>query len=219
MTHNTQPDGFFALPASGSGAGILVLHAWWGLNETVKHVCTRLTEVGFVAFAPDLYRGAVADEIAHAETLSSALFSRIDQARVDVAAATAFLRGHASQTSDGLAVVGFSLGAFFALDVSVSAPETIRSVVTFYGTRPGEYERSRAEYLAHFAEVDEFEPASEVEALREALSRAGRPATFYQYPGTGHWFFEPDRHQAYHPMAAELAWERTVAFLKHSPTA
>ena len=45
-----QPPGFLALPASGPGPGVLVLHAWWGLNETMKSVCSRLAAEGFVAF-------------------------------------------------------------------------------------------------------------------------------------------------------------------------
>ncbi|MCA9959351.1 MAG: dienelactone hydrolase family protein, partial [Anaerolineales bacterium] len=48
----TQPDGYLALPATGKGPGILVLHAWWGLNDTIKGVCKRLAAEGFVAFAP-----------------------------------------------------------------------------------------------------------------------------------------------------------------------
>lgn len=46
--------------------------------------------------------------------------------------------------------------------------------------------------------------------------RAGLPVTFYRYSGTGHWFFELDRSQAFNPAAADLAWERTIAFLKDS---
>ena len=45
---------------------------------------------------------------------------------------------------------------------------------------------------------------------------AGRPVTFHRYSGTGHWFFEPDRPQAYNQEAASLAWDRTLAFLKSS---
>jgi carboxymethylenebutenolidase len=75
---------------------------------------------------------------------------------------------------------------------------------------------SRAAYLGHFAENDEFEPASNVDDLEESLRRAGRPVTFHRYGGTGHWFFEPDRPQTYNPAAARLAWDRTLAFLRHS---
>jgi dienelactone hydrolase len=52
---------------------VLVLHAWWGLNDTIRAFCTRLVESGFVPFALDRYRGKVADTIADAETLSNAL--------------------------------------------------------------------------------------------------------------------------------------------------
>ncbi len=208
-----QPEGYLALPAAGTGCAVLVLHAWWGLNEMVKGVCTRLADAGYAAFAPDLYHGKVTDQIAEAEVFSGAVFGKLGEARADLAAAAAFLSKRAGTQESGMAVIGFSLGAFFALDLSVTAPEAVRAVVAFYGTRPGEYEGSQAAYLGHFAEHDEFEPASEVNLLEAALKRAGCPAAFYHYPGTGHWFFEPDRTQAYDAAAADLAWERTLAFL------
>jgi carboxymethylenebutenolidase len=49
--------------------------------------------------------------------------------------------------------------------------------------------------------------------LAEGLRALGRPATFHTYPGTGHWFMETDRPDAYNAEAAKLAWERTVVFL------
>lgn len=213
---SAQPDGYLALPPTGRGSAVLVLHAWWGLNDTIKAFCKRLADSGFVAFAPDLYHGKVTDQIAEAETLASALDGKIDQARADLAEATTFLRNHAG--SDDLAVIGFSLGAYYALDLSVTAPESIQSVVIFYGTGPGDYSRSKADYLGHFAEADPFEPESNVSTLEESLKGAGRRVTFYQYSGTGHWFFEPDRVQAYNPAAANLAWDRTLAFLRRSST-
>src|SRR5437764_13369415 len=132
----TQPDGYLAVPPGGPGHPVLVLHPWWGLNDTIKAVCTRLAEAGFIAFAPDLYHGKVTDTIPEAETLSSALFANLDQPRADIAAAAAFLGARAGAPARGLAVLGFSLGAFFALDLSASAPDQVRSVVVFYGTRP-----------------------------------------------------------------------------------
>jgi carboxymethylenebutenolidase len=191
----------------------LVLHAWWGLNDTLKAVCMRLTEAGFVAFAPDLYHGQVADTIAEAETLGKALDANHLQAKAEIAEATLFLNERAGQAERGLAVIGFSLGAYYALDLAAAHPEHIRSVVLFYGTGPADHSKSKAAYLGHFAENDEYEPPSNVDELEEALRRAGRPVTFYRYPETGHWFFEADR-SAYNPAAASLAWERTLAFLR-----
>jgi len=178
----------------------------------------RLAESDFVAFAPDLYHGKVADNIADAEALGSALDTNHLQTKAEIANAAMFLNERAGQSERGLAVIGFSLGAYYALDLSVADPEHIRSVVIFYGTGPGDYRRSRAAYLGHFAEKDEFEPQSNVDNLEESLRHAGRPVTFYRYSGAGHWFFEPDRSQAFNHAAASLAWERTLAFLRRSST-
>jgi carboxymethylenebutenolidase len=213
---NQTARGYLAIPEGGEGPGVLVLHAWWGLNDTIRALCTRLAESGFVAFAPDLYYGKVADTIADADTLSDELDSH--QAKADIAAATKFLNERAGQADRGLAVIGFSLGAYYALDLSVTDPDHIRSVVIFYGTRGGDYSTSRAAYLGHYAETDEFEPQSEVEELEASLRSAGRPVSFYQYSGTGHWFFEPDRLDAFNQAAASLAWDRTLAFLRDSST-
>jgi len=209
-----QNDGYLAIPPTGKAPGVLVLHAWWGLNDTIKAFCTCLAQSGFTAFAPDLYHGKVADTIADAEALGSALDADYLQAKAEIAQAAMFLNQKVEQAEHGLAVVAFSLGVYYALDLAAADPEHIRSVVIFYGTGDGDYSSSRAAYLGHFAENDEFEPQSNVDNLEESLRRAGRPVTFYHYPGTGHWFFEPDRSQAYNQAAANLAWDRTLAFLK-----
>src|SRR6185503_4677518 len=138
--------------------------------------------------------------------------------KAEIADATRFLSQRAGQAEGGLAVIGFSLGAYYALDLAAADPEHIRSVVIFYGTGGGDFSASRAAYLGHFAENDEFEPQSNVDELEETLRRAGRPVAFYCYSGTGHWFFEPDRSQAYDQAAASLAWDRTLAFLRRSST-
>jgi carboxymethylenebutenolidase len=186
------------------------------LNDTIKAFCTRLAEAGFVAFAPDLYHGTVADTIADAEVLSKALDANYLQARAEVAEAARFLHARAGSTDRGLATIGFSLGASYALDISNTAPEAIRSVVVFYGSWVEDLSHSRAAYLGHFAENDPFEPQSQVDKLDEYIRQMRRPVTFYRYPGTGHWFFEPDRTDAYDREAAALAWERTLTFLRES---
>src|SRR6476620_3953907 len=133
MKHS-QPQGFLAMSPTGKGPGVLVLHAWWGLNDTMRAVCTRLAEAGFVAFAPDLYHGKIADTIADAETLGKELDANHLQAKAEIADATRFLSERAGQSDGGLAVIGFSLGAYYALDLAATDSEHIRSVVIFYGT-------------------------------------------------------------------------------------
>jgi carboxymethylenebutenolidase len=208
----SQPNGFLAAPISGKGQGVLVLHAWWGLNEAIKDFCTRLAEEGFTAFAPDLYGGKVAVTIPEAEALRDALDWK--KSIPEISAAAEYLQERSGEPVKRLAVIGFSLGAFFALNLSTSDPERVNKVVVFYGTGPADFTKSRAAYQGHFAGNDPFEPESEVNSLEEELKKAGRPVGFYTYLGTGHWFFEPDRAEVYHPEAASLAWERTLAFLK-----
>lgn len=213
MVH-TQPDGYLATPAAGSGPGVLVLHAWWGLNDTIRAVCDRLADAGFVAFAPDLYHGEVADTIPDAEALGSSLDARYEQVRDEVAAAASYLDGLAGLPGRGVAVVAFSLGVYYALDLAATQPERVYAVVIFYGNGESDFSASRAAYLGHFGTEDDYEPEAGVVALEEALGQAGRPVTIHRYPGAGHWFFEPDRSDAYDDEAAQLAWDRTLAFLR-----
>jgi len=213
---NQNARGYLATPEGGAGPGVLVLHAWWGLNDTLKAFCARLAEAGFVAFAPDLYHGKVATTIAEAEAFATALGATASQANAEIADATRFLSQRAGPAEGGLAVIGFSLGANYALELSAADPEHIRSVVLFYGTGGGDFSTSRAAYLGHFAADDPYEPRPYVDEVEEALRQAGRPVTFYHYPDTGHWFFEPDRTDAFNQAAASLAWERTLDFLKHA---
>ena len=204
--------GCLELPATGKGPGVLVLHAWWGLNPFFRDLCKRLAAEGFAAFAPDLYHGKTAQTIDEATQLRSKLKQKI--AFDEILAAAEYLSGLEVVTNKSIGVIGFSLGARFALELSVAKPEIIRAVVTFYGNCGLIYSPARAAYLGHFAETDEWVSASGVKKLEKSLRKAGRPVTFHTYPGTGHWFFENDRSNAYNALAAQLAWERTVEFLK-----
>ena len=226
---STAP-GYLATPegALKAGApGVVVLHAWWGLTEPFRQVCDRLAEAGFVALAPDLYRGKTTASVEEAKALGAALDQQVEQWRGDIRGAVQFLRQHsqheatsatsATSPADGrgsFALVGFSLGGAYALDMSVNLAEEIAAVVIFYDTYPGlDYRAAKAAYLCHFAEDDPYESAESAAEMEQELRAAGKRATFYTYPGTKHWFFEGDRPDAYDAAAAALAWERTLAFL------
>ncbi|MEO8972643.1 MAG: dienelactone hydrolase family protein [Ktedonobacteraceae bacterium] len=206
---------YLAEPSHGSGPGVLVLHAWWGLTDVFKQVCDRLAEAGFVAIAPDLYHGKTTTSVEEAHALASALDE--ERVRGDIMGAVQVLRQHdATHLADGhgkLALVGFSLGGAYALDMSVTLTEEIAAVVTFYATYPGlDYSSAKAAYLCHFAEDDPFESAESVAEMEQEFQAAGRQATFYTYPGTKHWFFEENRPE-YDAEAARVAWERTIEYL------
>lgn len=209
----TNPTGFFALPATGNGKAVLVLHAWWGLNSTMRVFCQRLADEGYSVFAPDLYAGKIATTIAEAEELVQTLNTNDEPARQQIQDAASSL-SITQASGEPLAIIGFSLGAYFALDLAATSPELVRSVTLFYGTGGGDLSASRASFLGHFAGNDPYEPNEGVDALEETLRKLDRPVTFHHYPDVGHWFCEPDRSDAYNPDAADLAWQRTLDFLR-----
>jgi carboxymethylenebutenolidase len=210
--------GYLAMPDTATGPGVVVLHTWWGLTEPFRQVCDRLAAAGYMALAPDLYRGKTTAKVKEAAAWGTALDERVGQWRGDITGALRFLRQQgASAPADGhgaFGFVAFSLGGSYALDMSIKLAGEVAAVVTFYSTYPGlDYRGAKAAYLCHFAEDDPYVPAESVGELEEALQAAGRRATIYTYPGTRHWFVEANRPETYDADADALAWERTIAFL------
>lgn len=204
---------YLALPRSGEGPGILLLHAWWGLTSFFKETCERLAQEGFVVLAPDLYHGTTAATIDEAKQAHSAL--SLERARQDVTAAVAALLRHPAVQGNSIGCIGFSMGAAWSLYASELLPDQIAAVVVFYGAWPEvDFAAAKAAYLGHFAEHDEWEPDEGVAQTKQAIQNAGREVTFHTYPETTHWFFEANRPDAYHDASARLAWERTLAFLR-----
>ena len=208
---NNSAAGYLALPPGGSGPGIVVLHAWWGLNDFFRTLCDRLAESGYVAYAPDLYDGKVVDTPAEAETL----MEQSDERAMRAAAlgALELMREHPAVAQAPLKLIGFSMGAAWAALLSALRPDEVDAAVFFYGAVVTDFEAARATYLAHMAEDDPWEPEENVQAMESAIRAAGRAITIYRYPGAGHWFMESNRPDDYNAEAAELAWQRTLRFL------
>jgi carboxymethylenebutenolidase len=213
-TNESAIAGYTAIPESGTGPGILLMHAWWGLNDFFKSLADRLAAEGFVVLAPDLYGGKTASEIEDAEKLISGLDYR--EAIKDEVVALDYLLKHPAVQGDKVGAIGFSMGGGYATWLAALRPE-VTAVVLFYGGSeqgPDYAQKTEAAFLGHFAEGDEWEPDEGVKQLESQLRAAGRDVTFYFYKDVGHWFFEDDRPEVYNPEAAQLAWERTLAFLR-----
>jgi carboxymethylenebutenolidase len=207
QTGDTSAAYYLAVPASGSGRGVLVLHAWWGLTNIFTTVCDRLAEAGFVALAPDLYHGRIAITREQAEQLSSALDGEATYALISRAVAE--LQAQPGSAGNAIGVVGFSLGGGWAL----SLKQGVGAIVIYYATVPLEYISANAPITGHFAEHDEFEPLENVQQLEQDLRGNGLRVDFHVYPNTQHWFSEENQSGYYDPAAAELAWQRTIDFL------
>ncbi len=206
--------GYLSMPQTSRG-GVLVLHAWWGLNDFFKAFCDRLAKEGYTAFAPDLRQGKVARTVDEAKQL----MQEIDEGKTFpsiVLGGLDRLRSEPELKAKRLGVIGFSMGASWALWLSTERPLDLKAAVVFYGAyaEPSwDFTKSQASYLGHFSPEDEWEPMEGVRALEETIRKAHRPVTFHFYQGAKHWFIEDNQPSAYNPQAAKLAWTRTLDFL------
>lgn len=204
--------GYVVVPDSGSGPGVLVLHAWWGLTRFFTEACDRLADAGFVALAPDLHGdGTTASTPDEAE----ALLAATDPNRTAnlVVASLSALRSMPATPAGRVGIVGFSMGASWGLWAATRFPDDVAAVTSYYGDQTIDFGLARAAFQGHFAELDELTPPDDVNYLEARLRLDGHEPEFHRYPGTGHWFAESDRGAAYVEAAAEAAWERTIEFL------
>jgi len=211
-------EAYLAEPANLQQApGIVVIQEWWGLDDEIRSVADRLAKAGYRALVPDLYRGKLALEANEAEHLMNDL-NFGDAASQDIRGAVQYLK---STGSAKVAVTGFCMGGALTVLAAGLVPECDGTVV-WYGYPPLEYVDAQAiqkPMLAHWALHDEFFSIAGVDQLEQKLKAAGVDYDFQRYDAK-HAFANPksdSRHLPplqYNLAAADLAWERTMAFLK-----
>ncbi len=215
-SNGNEVHGYLAVPASGSGPGVIVIQEWWGLDDHMGDIADRLAAEGFVALAPDLYGGRVTHDSDEAGELMMAL--PVEQSVQELGGAVDFLLAHEAVTSERLGAVGFCMGGGFVLLLAAQEGDKLAAVVPFYGVGPAVPERYtgiRAAVQGHYGEKDDFYPVEKAQEQEEQIRHeSGAEVTFYYYPA-GHAFHnDKDRLGTYNPEAAALAWQRTVAFLR-----
>jgi len=211
--------GYLAVPASGKGPGVIVIQEWWGLNDQIKEVCDRYASEGFVALAPDLYRGNATTKEDEAGQMMMAL--NIEQAAKDMAGAVDYLKAHDAVTGRGLGVTGFCMGGGLALWLATLRPDDVTAVVPYYGLIPWpaaqpDYSKLKAPVQGHYAENDDFASPETVGKLEEELKGHGAEVEFFIYPGVGHAFTNHHRPDVFHEDHSQTAWERTIAFFQQN---
>jgi carboxymethylenebutenolidase len=218
-SNGTTASGYFVLPPSGTGPGVLVIQEWWGLDSGIKQMADRLGVAGFVALAPDLYHGELAGhtEMDKAGRLMQSLPP--DRAARDMSGAVDFLANHPAVSSDGVGVMGFCMGGMLAFIIAANRPDKIRAVVPFYGFPQGNMEpdwsKLTASISGHMAEHDNYFSPAAAKALEAKLRGMGKDVTLTVHPGTGHAFMGP--HNALGTLNEKIAaeiWPRAVSFLK-----
>jgi carboxymethylenebutenolidase len=205
---------YVATPASGHGPGLIVLQEWWGLVPQIRDVCDRLARSGFVALAPDLYRGESTTDPDVAGRLMMEL--EIERAGRDLDAAAEALRREPATVGSRIGCIGFCMGGQLALYAACRQP-AIAAVVDCYGVHPNvslDLESCRARVLGVFAENDDFISAADVELLDDTLSGAGVDAKLLTYVGVQHAFLNDARPDVFDAHTAAEAWRDIETFLE-----
>lgn len=205
--------GYLAAPASGSGPGVLVLQEWWGLVDHIRDICDRLAREGFVALAPDLYRGEATGDPDQAGRLMMGL--EIPRAARDLDGAARTLLQHGATTGSKLGAIGFCMGGQLALFAATRNPR-IGAVVDFYGIHPNvtlELSGLKAAVMGIFAERDTFVPPEAARKLEADLGANGIDTEFEVFEGVDHAFMNETRPDVYDAAAAARAWGKMVKFL------
>lgn len=211
--------GYLAVPTSGTGPGVVVIQEWWGLVPHIEDVCDRFAREGFVALAPDLYRGESASNSEPDEAGKLMMALDVDRATGDMSDAVDALAARPEVTSATVGVVGFCMGGVLALRLAAARPDRVSAAVPYYGVlvwpagQP-DWSAIRAKVQGHFAENDDFVPADKRATVIEAMRAAGNEVDFYVYEGTEHAFCNDTRPEVHDAEATRQAWERTVAFLR-----
>ncbi len=216
-SNGTTGRGYLAVPASGSGPGVVVIQEWWGLNRQIEEVCDRFASEGFVALAPDLYRGEETSEPDEAGKMMMSL--NLERAAKDMVGAVDFLVGHGAVTGTGVGVTGYCMGGGLALWLATLRPDSVKAVVPCYGIIPWpaaqpDYTQLAAPVQGHYAELDDFAGPEAVRKLEEELQGLGKQCEFFIYPGTQHAFTNNHRPDVYDEAATEQVWARTVSFFR-----
>ena len=191
-----------------AGPGVLVLHEFFGLQQSFRTYADALESEGFTVLVPDLYDGAIAGSVEEARALASALDAEVTMRKIDAAAEHLSSNWHPR-----LGVVGFSLGADFAW--ALAHEQKVEATVVYYGVGDTDPGRWGGPVLGHFADNDEWTPLDEVQRSFQDLEEAGIDAEMHVYAGTGHWFANASVDDAFDEEAANLALTRTVDFLRH----
>jgi carboxymethylenebutenolidase len=215
-SNGTEAHGYLAKPPSGSGPGLVVIQEWWGLDDHMADMVDRFAAEGFVALAPDLFGGTVAHDSDEAGKLLAKL--PVDRAARDLAGAVDYLLADEAVTSSTVGTVGYCMGGGFVLLLAAQEGRKIGAAVPFYGVGPAvpdTYRSVTAPIQGHYGEQDEMYPVDQAHDLEQQIRDESQGSVEFFYYPAGHAFHnDKDKLGTYDKESAELAWNRTLEFLR-----
>lgn len=205
---------------------ILIIHEWWGLNDYVKKRARQLAEMGYLAFAIDMYgNGQQADNPEAAGKLALPFYKDPGIAKTRFDAALAKIKTYPAADTNNIAAIGYCFGGAQVLNIARMG-ENLNGVVSFHGNLVGvtpDKQTLKANILVCHGEIDQFVPATEVAEFKKQMDSIGAKYTFKSYPNATHAFTNPDATEngkkfnipiAYNAAADSASWNDMKLFFK-----
>ena len=222
---DTRLVGYLAYPKEAKGPlpGVLVVHEWLGLNDYAKHRANQLAELGYVAFAADIYGdGKVVADPKEASKLSGSHKKDRPLLRARAAAALATFKAQPGVAPDQIAAIGYCFGGTTVLELARSGAN-VAGVVSFHGgldtPAPQDAKNIRAKVLALHGADDPYVPADQVAAFENEMRQGGVDWQLVAYGGAGHGFTNPangsdnSKGAAYNAAADARSWAAMQQFV------
>lgn len=207
-TANGPTTAYVAQPEAPSGKGVILIQEWWGLNEHIKDIARRYADEGFVAVAPDLYRGKLAANPAEAGEMMNALAldDGLDTIKNAIDAASL------SYDLQHFGITGYCMGGTFALRAACLV-EGISAAAPFYGDIPEEdvLKKLRTPTIFVSGTKDAWINPEKVAQLEDAAERYELPIHSVKYEAD-HAFFNNTRPEVYDENASRDAWALVTGF-------
>jgi carboxymethylenebutenolidase len=200
----------------GKHPGLIVIQEWWGLNDWVRDQAERYAKEGYVALAPDLYRGKIATTPDEAHELMRGMPQ--DRAVADLKAAFRYLADRKDVDASRIGVIGWCMGGGLALDLTLAEPKIAATVIN-YGhlvADPATIAKIHSPILGNFGAEDRGIPPADVKAFESALKKDNKSVDIKIYDGAGHAFMNPNNKGGYVKSAADDAQARIDKFLRES---
>lgn len=202
--------GVVAMPAKTPAPAVILIHEWWGLNDSIKAVAAELAALGYIAYAIDLHGGKVATTRDEARALTRSVPA--EKRTAHLAGAVDHLRKHAASNGK-VGTIGWCFGGGWSLNASIAAP--VDATVIYYGrvTRPAaDLGSLKGPVLGHFGTLDKFINEKMVGGFEREMEKAGKAGDL-----TVHWYtadhaFANPSGARYDADDAALAWSRTQTF-------
>lgn len=203
--------------------GVLVFPEWWGLNDYPKHRAEMLAQLGYVAFAADMYGSdQTTDSADEAEKMMNSVKGNLDLMRARAQAALDVLAKDPHVDPSKIAAIGYCFGGTVALELARSGAN-LAGVVSFHGglatDRPDDARNIKGKILVCTGGDDAFVPPEQVMGFEDEMRKAGVDWQVIVYGGAHHAFTNPaaDSHHIpnikYDPQADKRSWEAMKAFL------